>query len=153
MIYGDDFIADLYRPDPKTFTLRMASSVLQLLKSGKASPHPPVGFGTVVHWQVRNMVRLLQLHFSPDGPTIMSTQTLRNYTTYVPEFSTKKFGVNVFRDDMELRFLVDRKEQTEAHATKNVEHLSAIAVRFSYNIIIIVHNRRPPAVSFTFYQR
>ena len=118
MIYGNDFIADLYRPDPRTFTLRMASSVLQLLKSGKASPHPPVGFGTVVHWQVRKMVRLLQLHFSPGEPTIMSTHTLKNYTAYVPEFPTKKFGADVFHDDMALRYPADRKEYSDAHAAK-----------------------------------
>lgn len=119
VIYGDDFIKDLYRPDPRKFTRRMGSEMLRIMRSKASAPtRPPAGFGTVVHWQALKMVRILQLYFSAGVPTIAWMDTLSNYREHVPAFPSKSFGEKLWKREMEMRYPVDRKEPSTRHVNE-----------------------------------
>lgn len=90
MIYGDDFVTDLYRPDPGQWTLRLAAHILRF--SQKESIDHPAGFGSLMQWQALKMVRVLQLHYSSGVPTIGRFEVLQNYIQNVPDFPKKSFG-------------------------------------------------------------
>ena len=118
VIYGKDYVKDLYRPDPRKHTLRMASEVLGLIHSRQANPKPPVGFNTVTHWQVLKMVQVLQLHFSSASPTLGRRESLKRYLSSVPDFAIKSFGEKQYRTELKARYPADRREYTDAHAEK-----------------------------------
>ena len=121
-IYGKDFISALYRPNPKSFTLRMAAETLRLLRTRTAVPvRPPVGFETVAHWQALKMVRVLQLHFTSGQPTLAWEQTLENYRRQVPPFGRKAFGESLWTAEMAMRYPADRKDFSVPHGEKCVQ--------------------------------
>ena len=121
IIYGKDFIGGLYRPDPKQFSLRIAAETLRSLDNeGFGVEWPPTGYEAVAHRQALKMVRVLQLHFAGDNPTIAWQQTLENYLKQVPQFDGKAFGVSLFKKEMASRYPVDRGNFTPAHAEKCV---------------------------------
>ena len=124
VIYGEDFIKNLYRPDPRRQTVRAASEVLRVVRSGvKVRSRPQVGFGTHIHWQVLKMVRLLQLHFSDDKPTLLKPKVLSNSEKYVPEFQLKIFGICQWKKMTAERYPVDRKEYSETHSAKRIKFI------------------------------
>lgn len=116
MLYGDDFIKTLYRPDPRNLTIRMAAATLGVMQSGRARPNPPVGFNTVTHWWVLKMVQVLQIHFSPSEPTIAKGVSLSRYLKYVPEFPLKEFGKRQWKAEINAQYPADRKEHSDYHA-------------------------------------
>ena len=117
MIYGDDFVGKLYRPDPRALTLRVAAEILRIVRSkGVGIKKPPVGFGTLMHWQVVKLIRILQLDFSERTPTISRSKVLDNYHTYVPNFSGKDFGSKVWEEDVAARYPASRKEFSDSHS-------------------------------------
>ena len=136
IIYGEDFIKDLYRPDPRNLTIRMASETLRIVRTRAAGPtKPPVGFETITHWQVLKMIKILQLHFSPDAPTIAREKVLSNYKQYVPDFPCKGFGEKLWKQDMAARYPADRKEYSDQHAVKCksfVEEACQLLLKHSY---------------------
>ena len=122
MIYGDDFIADLYRPDPKHLTLRITAESLRVLRAtADGKMHPPFGFETVAHWQALKMIRILQLHFADGEPTIAWALTLQNYQEHVPQFGAKQFGESLWKREMKRRFPADRKDFSASHANACVD--------------------------------
>ena len=119
IIYGKNFIEHLYRPDPRTLTLRMAGETLRMVRTRAAGlAKPPAGFGIVTHWQVLKMVRGLQLHFSSGTPTIAREKVLSNYNKCVPDFSSKAFGERLWKQQMAARYPADRKEYSDTHIVK-----------------------------------
>ncbi len=116
VVYGEDFVKRLYRPQPKDLTVRMAAEVLRAVRSQKTTH--PAGFETVAHWQALKMVAVLQLHFSDVSPTIAWQQVLENYSRHVPEFPSKRFGEQQWRQAMRVRYPADRRTFSHVHAGK-----------------------------------
>ncbi len=101
MVYGDDYVRTLYRPDQRYMVMRAASQTLDLVRS-RTTSHP-AGFPMVAHWQAIKMIRLLQMLFTPGNPTIAWQATEDNYARYVPDFPMKGFGAKTLAAERTIR--------------------------------------------------
>jgi RNA polymerase sigma factor (sigma-70 family) len=113
MLYGDDFVATLYRPDPRSFVLWAAARALEIVRSGTTTH--PWGFGAAARLLALKLVRLLQLRFAPGDPTIHRQRVLENFATHVPDFPAKDLGRKLWKRDLAARYPVDRKKPTAPH--------------------------------------
>ncbi len=123
--YGINFIQDLYRPDPRSMSARIASEILRVARSTeRGTLMHPMGAGTLLHWQVLKMVKLLQIHFTEGTPTISMRAIPDNYNNFVPDFPTKEFGSQVYRKSVAARYPADRKEYTERYSKSCQEFIA-----------------------------